>query len=901
MLKRICALLLCCVMLLCQLPALAETTDVHITFLSPKTYIDFDYPVDLSLSEFHAPSQSYNHTIARLSLMMTCAAFRDTLVPLKESDRIIQKFFTDLGFENYQAYGYHENPGPDTISNVIAARPMRDENGDEYILVAVPVCGQGYKTEWASNVSVGEYINHDGFLSSAQQVYTRLIHYIEDHYPGKRIKVWTSGFSRSGAVSNLLGHLLLQSGRFIDTDVFGYSFATPNTTTTPVAYPQLYCICNSFDAVPHVPLQDWGYTRHGTTLFLPARETNDNYEELVSKAEAVYDRMAGVGEPFRSLVERNWLLGRVLAISAGYAPDAQTFVQRVQDAAVSAMGIEKSFANKLMTFLFVADAHEATHTETWEETLHDLGILSKALLVDIIESNQSVWTPLKAVVLLDLKKMSELGLVKEEALPDVPQSSNVWVNVLSGGLDVVGEHLPKVYLSWLLSDIPPEELYAHREYVQIVVMGDVTVSVSRMQDGEEAVPLDDSMAAFALRQAQYLRLPAQAGRRYILKLKANKATDTQAAVGVVPLETNVRHMYISDPVTLAEGEEITLQLRQGKTDSIATVSMTDITGRQLHFQDKPGTLSDMVLHEASGQADSEELKAIISSLTIFWPYIISSQIIIIYIVISSLLTKKKHRSAPVEPSRAGRISMWIAAGLSAYFSLTFLTALISRMGLVHNVLPYIARLLAKAPDNLSLGTVLYLVCGMLLHALLAIECLLGVQHSEYRGKVQRMSWLMLFQCSLSIFVGMMLGLPGTIDDLRFISPLTALFAVMVIRSDERRDVSRTNAAVTFIRTTLLTAFFFVLFALPIWFSFPKTKTPAVLIVKGLALTPALQLAFRCSRISRRAINLPVIIALILYALGHLALKVSLMLGGALYVAGYVVMLVSFLRGDSGKK
>ena len=284
---------------------------------------------------FDASSDQYQHEIAQASLVMAMAAFRDENVDLSESDHYLKSFFEKAGFEDYQGYGYSEEPTGSTISNGIAACRREDERG-AYVLLAVPVCGQGYGDEWLSNFTVADTTEHAGFGSAAAMVYQRILSYIDTRLEGERVKVWVTGFSRAAAVSNLLSESLLGSDRFDPDDIFVYTFGTPNTTLEPKAYPQVYNICGSFDPVPKIPFAEWGYGKHGITMYITSWETDATYVPKARAAAKVYASYMGSEDDFYEIPERNGLLARILGLLYECIPDRETYALDFQDAVIAA-------------------------------------------------------------------------------------------------------------------------------------------------------------------------------------------------------------------------------------------------------------------------------------------------------------------------------------------------------------------------------------------------------------------------------------------------------------------------------------------------------------------------------------------------------------------------------------
>lgn len=148
--RRFLLLVLCLILIAGS--AVAEPIKLEVVFPATEKSRPITQSVMLDDHWFDAPSSIYNHQLTRLSACMMVSAFRDRLAPLAKSDHYLTGFFSAAGFEGYQPCGYETEPGAYTISNGIAMKRLADDRG-EYVLIAVPVCGQGYGDEWMSTWS----------------------------------------------------------------------------------------------------------------------------------------------------------------------------------------------------------------------------------------------------------------------------------------------------------------------------------------------------------------------------------------------------------------------------------------------------------------------------------------------------------------------------------------------------------------------------------------------------------------------------------------------------------------------------------------------------------------------------------------------------------------------------
>ena len=211
-------------------PAKAEVTNdydkgsftVRATFdeftTRESTTWDFEYNDRWFLQD----ASIYNHKLARLSFGMAVSAFRPHFDPKTTQDPglHLRDFLVQCGFRKLRSDDYDKNPSLYTVSTVISHKTLLEGN-QEYILLAVGVCGGGYTNEWLSNFTVGYDSYHIGFYSAAKNVFDRLFGYIaRNGLQDQRLKVWVSGYSRAAAVSNVFAQLVTDTEMFDNKDVF---------------------------------------------------------------------------------------------------------------------------------------------------------------------------------------------------------------------------------------------------------------------------------------------------------------------------------------------------------------------------------------------------------------------------------------------------------------------------------------------------------------------------------------------------------------------------------------------------------------------------------------------------------------------------------------------------------
>ena len=242
-----------------------------------------------------------------------------------KSENVIQ-FLSSCGFDNIEPVNLNKRPTNDSIGYTLGSKEITvwDEtthSNETYTLVAVGVRGAGYGAEWASNVTIGNTSTnalpsngrHYGFDHSADIVCSGIRDYLEE-LGGKgklndRVKYWVTGFSRAGAVANLVAGKLTDRASTdyysSQDDIYGYTWECPQGAAThddALSYKNIHNIINAMDAVPKVSPSDFDHCRLGVDYQMPYHGNTDS-----STNEIYYKRM------FEVL--------KTIAVGNGTAPD----------------------------------------------------------------------------------------------------------------------------------------------------------------------------------------------------------------------------------------------------------------------------------------------------------------------------------------------------------------------------------------------------------------------------------------------------------------------------------------------------------------------------------------------------------------------------------------------------
>ncbi len=277
--------------------------------------------LDLRWSDdwFFEDSYRYNHDLALAGCVLADLANSESahFVKSANADSYMEKALAALGFDHlstdtykYRSEILDEVVGIFTSGTNVTAYTIADKRiansvtGEQRNLVMVAIRGS-YGSEWIANAALDangkswtrNKLDHPGFAQPCSEIMRKVLARIDGlKQDGVDTSVLICGHSRGGAVANLacaeLTRLASEGGVALsDQAIYGYSFATPLTTTEKCATDPLYRnafnVLNPSDLVTHLPLASWGYRRYGTELRLPDSSAED-FAVLYARMQECY-------------------------------------------------------------------------------------------------------------------------------------------------------------------------------------------------------------------------------------------------------------------------------------------------------------------------------------------------------------------------------------------------------------------------------------------------------------------------------------------------------------------------------------------------------------------------------------------------------------------------------------
>ena len=242
---------------------------------------------------FFKDSDQYHHLLAKQSIGFARVAYS---LWDEESENIndgsLMDYFESKGFTDIRVDDFDKDTSIYTIGTGIAHKEIR-YGTESATLVAVGIRGNRYKNEWQSNLSLSAGFRHEGFDAAATLVTDRILSYISQHAFTSPVKVWITGFSRAGAVANLVAANLNRSSMLSRDQVYAYTFAAPQAIWLAAeedmieGFQNIFNILGASDMVPQIVPGEWGYARYGIDKWLPGAEFNSNFKQLYSKLQQV--------------------------------------------------------------------------------------------------------------------------------------------------------------------------------------------------------------------------------------------------------------------------------------------------------------------------------------------------------------------------------------------------------------------------------------------------------------------------------------------------------------------------------------------------------------------------------------------------------------------------------------
>ena len=240
---------------------------------------------------FEGSNKTYSKNLSELSSLLSADVYKNAYVKLTEGatggNDTATTFPKKIGLTDAKSYdikGTDYSVDKDDVTQFVVGHKKMMYNGVAHEVIIVTVRGTNEtNAEWSSNFDVGadtkNYYNmmgsshphwlnkknHKGFDVAANRVYEKLNSYIKSYVDtNSEVSILITGHSRGAAIANILSQIYTDKTNY---KTYGYTFATPNTTTASNAgnYKNIFNIKNQDDIIPYLPLAEWGFKNYGVT------------------------------------------------------------------------------------------------------------------------------------------------------------------------------------------------------------------------------------------------------------------------------------------------------------------------------------------------------------------------------------------------------------------------------------------------------------------------------------------------------------------------------------------------------------------------------------------------------------------------------------------------------------
>lgn len=215
---------------------------------------------------FLEPSPGIHPELRALSYALALAGYENKADGYPSSTTTPNPKLTDLlnqmGFSDYQYWDLTSEADGHSMGTTIGHKTL--PSGQELIVVAPR--NYNYMTEWLSNFNVGTSGDHNGFAESANFIVNRFTDYVTNRNL-QDYKVWTVGYSRGGAVTDLFAKYInadIDNYDLNPDDFYVYTFGAPKASITETNYANIHDVKDGNDLLlGYVFPATWGFYNTG--------------------------------------------------------------------------------------------------------------------------------------------------------------------------------------------------------------------------------------------------------------------------------------------------------------------------------------------------------------------------------------------------------------------------------------------------------------------------------------------------------------------------------------------------------------------------------------------------------------------------------------------------------------
>ena len=226
--------------------------------------LDATGTVEYSDEFFDEDSYGVHPELRAASYALALAGFENQAdgYPAISVNHKLYTMLNELGFSEPESWDTASEPNGHSMGTTVAYKTL--SNGQN--LVVVVPRSYNYMTEWLSNFNVGTVGDHAGFSESAGLVTGRVEQYITSH-DLKNNKIWIVGYSRGGAVADLVAKEINQNLATYNVsaeDLYAYTFGAPKASMVETKYTNIHDVKDGNDLLlGYLFPTQWGFYNTG--------------------------------------------------------------------------------------------------------------------------------------------------------------------------------------------------------------------------------------------------------------------------------------------------------------------------------------------------------------------------------------------------------------------------------------------------------------------------------------------------------------------------------------------------------------------------------------------------------------------------------------------------------------
>ena len=407
---------------------------------------------------FSDSEYAYNSELAKESLKLSVCAFsanvsehtwgENSYVGREDNvkEYLMRRGFGDIEFYNYTT---SLNDSSSKVAFALAYKPYDLKTN----IVAIVIRGGNYGLEWADNFNLGDslYPYHRGFHSASLDVKNISDNYLKKHSSGKKNKLWICGYSRGGAVANIVASMYNEEKPKFPCSVYAYTFASPKTSIVSetkahdTIHKNIFNILSPNDPVYNVPPKSWGFGRFGICVVFP-----DNNDSDYSGAEELTQK-----------VSKSYLLktGEILQTTGN---PVSSFIDIFIKSSKSRDFFDKKLSPPVIDFLKVKMTREKNAAGLWQ-TPDSKAALSKLYgkdALDVLENikNSDFYAPFRklglnipedAYIFIALCYLNGFSEFEKTIFSEINVNDLGQVSTINSGTSIETCHSSEFYMSWL--------------------------------------------------------------------------------------------------------------------------------------------------------------------------------------------------------------------------------------------------------------------------------------------------------------------------------------------------------------------------------------------------------------------------------------------------------------------